>query len=229
MLSIVLVGLWKFSSIQAQAYSTSTLHFTTTFGNNIFIPNNQYCLLNELDSIKIETFKMYISSIELYDVNKMVWKEENSFHLLDAANSSTLNIFLKIPSQIKYNQIKFNVGVDSLTNVSGAMGGDLDPTKGMYWTWQSGYINVKIEGKSNVCNTKGNQFQLHLGGYQAPFNSLQQVVLSTIGAENIQVSFNLKKFLNEINLSENNQIMSPGNKAVSISKSMVQNFSIQSQ
>jgi hypothetical protein len=41
-----------------------------------------------------------------------------------------------LPTYLKYDQIQFQLGIDSLTNVSGAMGGDLDPTKGMYWTWQ---------------------------------------------------------------------------------------------
>jgi len=44
--------------------------------------------------------------------------------------------------------------VDSLANVSGAMSNDLDATKGMYWSWQSGFINLKIEGKSASCKTR---------------------------------------------------------------------------
>ena len=69
------------------------------------------------------------------------------------------SLALQIPSNIPFSKLKFQLGIDSLTNVSGAMGGDLDPTKGMYWTWQSGYINMKIEGKSNSCKTRKNQFQ----------------------------------------------------------------------
>lgn len=31
------------------------------------------------------------------------------------------------------------------------MDGDLDPLNGMYWAWNSGYINMKIEGITPKC------------------------------------------------------------------------------
>ena len=77
----------------------------------------------------------------------------------------------------RHDKIKFNLGIDSLTNVSGVMGGDLDPTKGMYWTWQSGYINFKMEGSSAVCPTRNHEFQFHIGGYQDPFYAMQTLEL----------------------------------------------------
>ena len=80
---------------------------------------------------------------------------------------------------MRFNTIAFNLGIDSITNVSGAQGGDLDPTKGMYWAWQSGFINIKLQGTSNSCPPPKNEFEFHLGGYQYPFNSLQTIILKT--------------------------------------------------
>lgn len=45
----------------------------------------------------------------------------------------------------------------------------------MYWTWQSGYINAKLEGKSNLVNTPTHAFAFHLGGYLNPFQTLQTI------------------------------------------------------
>jgi hypothetical protein len=44
--------------------------------------------------------------------------------------------------------IRFLLGVDSARNVSGIQTGALDPARGMFWTWNSGYVMAKIEGSS---------------------------------------------------------------------------------
>ena len=43
--------------------------------------------------------------------------------------------------------IIFSMGVDSLKQAKPLYSGDLNPLKNMYWTWQSGYIQLKAEGK----------------------------------------------------------------------------------
>jgi len=59
------------------------------------------------------------------------------------------------------------IGTDSITNVSGALDGDLDPIKGMYWAWNSGCINFKLEG-TRVISGKKTPFEYHIGGYNGP-------------------------------------------------------------
>ena len=45
------------------------------------------------------------------------------------------------------------------------MDGDLDPVHGMYWTWQSGYIQFKLEGL--LRDSAGERkLELHLGGFE---------------------------------------------------------------
>jgi hypothetical protein len=130
---------------------------------------------------------------------------------------------VNIPQGLRFNSIKFNLGIDSVTNVSGAMGGDLDPTRGMYWTWQSGYINFKLAGASNLCSTRKNQFQFHLGGYLSPYAALQTVTLNASGSA-ITVYFDVEKLLEGINLARQNEIMSPGEESIVISKLAAQAF-----
>jgi hypothetical protein len=178
------------------------------------------------DSITIETLRFYISSVELLQNGKVVFKEQNSFHLLDAALPETMTLTLKPDTTVQYDQIKFNLGIDSITNTAGIMGGDLDPAKGMYWTWQSGYINMKIEGSSPKCKTRKNEFQFHLGGYLAPYNPLQTVTLSTPSEKNILINVDLSRFFDVIDLSKQNHIMSPGKEAMTLSEAAAKMFFI---
>lgn len=178
------------------------------------------------NTIKFETLKFYISNIQLFQNDVDVYSEPNSFHLIDVSDTSSQNIFLNPPHRINFNKIKFNLGIDSITNVSGVMGGDLDPTKGMYWAWQSGYVNFKMEGTSTACTPPKNDFEFHLGGYQYPFNSLQKIELKTSSKTNLKIILELNKFFTAIDLTTQKYIMSPCVDAVIFSKQLANCFSV---
>ena len=127
------------------------------------------------DSLTLEIFRFYISQVSLWKDSTAVWKADNSYHLLDTEVDSSMSLHFQIPKDLAYDRIAFNLGIDSLTNVAGVMGGDLDPTKGMYWTWNTGYINLKLEGTHPACPTRKNRFTFHLGGYAAPYLSMQSL------------------------------------------------------
>jgi hypothetical protein len=76
-----------------------------------------------------------------------------------------------------YNSIAFTIGVDSIRNVSGAQTGALDPAKGMFWTWNSGYIMAKLEGNSIVSNEPNQVFEYHIGGFSGSENVVEKVKL----------------------------------------------------
>ncbi|MBL0235294.1 MAG: hypothetical protein IPQ02_01375 [Saprospiraceae bacterium] len=179
------------------------------------------------DSIRFETLKFYISDLKVYFKDGKNFLEQNSFHLLDFENSESIHILLKNISNDNLSHISFNLGIDSTTNVSGAMGGDLDPTKGMYWTWQNGYINFKLEGKSTMCKTRNNEFQFHIGGYMNPFNTLQKIELPINKVGSYTIVFDLEQLMDKIDLSILNHVMSPQLDAVEISKKIATAFSIE--
>ena len=176
--------------------------------------------------IDIEVFKLYISHIELFDKNELIYSEENSYHLLDAEEIRSLEIPIKVPENISFSQIKFAIGVDSLTNVSGAFGGDLDPMYGMYWTWQSGYINFKLEGTAENCPNRHNRFQFHIGGYASPFNALQTVKLEVVEKDNINIVISIDQIFKQIDVEKTYQIMSPNEKSQAFSQLIPSLFSI---
>lgn len=158
--------------------------------------------------------KYYISNIELYLGEVPVWKEKHSYHLVDQEQVATTKIALEIPKDLHYDKIKYQLGVDSLTNVSGAMGGDLDPTKGMYWAWNSGYINFKLEGVYEDCPTRKHKFQFHIGGYAKDFASVQNIEHKIKKAEGIIIKVQVDQFLKALNLVEEHSLMRPSTKAV---------------
>lgn len=213
-------------NIKAQAIKKQRIEFNAVFKDSSLLLHNKYYSLSEKDSISVDELKLYISKIELLNNDVSVFKEANSFHLIDFANTEIPSIILSLPQDSFFNKIKFNLGIDSVTNVSGALGGDLDPTKGMYWAWQSGYINFKLEGKSNVCTTRNNEFQFHLGGYQSPYNAMQTIVLDVNGNKKINVLLNIEEILKVVDLKNRNHIMSPCTEAVKLSEEIKKSFSI---
>lgn len=174
------------------------------------------------ERIVLEALRFYISGIGLLQNDSLVWKESNSYHLYDLEEAKGMR--LPVPSSVTYNRIRFYMGIDSLTNVSGAMGGELDPVKGMYWTWQSGYINFKAEGRSSASTHPKKEFQLHLGGYENPHNALRQITLSIHPQSDIDVYFDLPQFLQAAELAKRSHIMSPGPEAVKLSVMAAQCF-----
>lgn len=177
------------------------------------------------DSILFTNVQFYLSKIELLNNGKTVWQEPNSYHLLSADDSNSLHIKLPV-SNIAFNAIRFHIGIDSATNYAGAQGGDLDPTKGMYWTWQNGYINCKLEGQSTLCQTRNNEFTFHIGGYLFPYNTLQTVSIPCNTANVIDLNIDLTKWFNVVDISKQNHIMSPGPEAVLLANKLITLFSI---
>ncbi len=126
-------------------------------------------------SYSISKFRYYISNIKLRR-NDGTGYISNEYYLIDVENKESQQII--IPEKGDYISISFTIGVDSLHNCSGLQKGALDPVKGMFWVWNTGYIFLKLEGKSPFSKTPSNIFEYHIGGYKQPSNSIRQVTLN---------------------------------------------------
>ncbi|MFT5982709.1 MAG: hypothetical protein ACI9RM_001143, partial [Ulvibacter sp.] len=188
--------------------------------------NKQYFLNSVNDSIKIETLKFFVSEFKFLKDKTVVDSLSKKIHLINLENESSIYLTGKRSNNFIFNKIRFNIGIDSLTNVSGVFGGDLDPTNGMYWTWQSGYINFKMEGKSNACPTRNNFFQYHIGGYLTPYNTLRTVELDILNEEVAIINLDINTFLSDINLTETHSVMSPNEAATAIADIFPKVFTI---
>ena len=174
----------------------------------------------------IETLRFYISNLQLLRNGDTVFTEANSYHLLDAEDPSTLRLPLTLPTNLDYDKLVFALGVDSIASSAGAFSGDLDPTKGMYWTWRSGYINFKLEGASPECPARKHRFQFHVGGFQTPFNSIRIVRLAVSPTKEVTVAVDLDRFLKKIDLRQQYQVMSPTAEAMEMADLLVGMFEI---
>lgn len=130
---------------------------------------------NELgQSFTVSNFKYYMGKIRLIDEKDRVTTTKD-YYLIKEEETETKTIELhNIPEGI-YKSVSFIIGVDSIDNCSGAQSGALDPTKGMFWTWNTGYIFLKLEGNAKLSTSPGNIFEYHIGGFKQPNNCIRRV------------------------------------------------------
>ncbi len=170
------------------------------------------------DTFYVDAFRFYISNISFIGYPSQILTNN---HLFDLDDSGSYSFAISV-SPGDYDLLKFTLGVDSIANTNGANSGDLDPSKGMYWAWNSGYIMAKLEGHSSACKTLHHAFEFHIGGYLPPYNTARPVTLNT--PEKIQVSKRdvpcitltadiASWFTPDLDLSKINSIMIPGKDA----------------
>lgn len=201
-----------FYALNINAQGTMNIHFIPKIFNENLELNKAYHF--EDQELTISNFKFYITDISFYKNDSLVAVVPKKAYLIDVLDSTSLTI--STAKTRDFNIIKFNIGVDSLTSVSGVFDGDLDPMNGMYWTWQSGYINFKLEGSSTKCPARLNKFYWHIGGYMSPFNAQREITLATTSNENIAINIQLDTLFRSIDLSTTYQVMSPGKPAIQI-------------
>jgi hypothetical protein len=197
------------------------------FGETPIAENTWYVTKNG-DSIQLDNIRFYLSDIQFEMNDKTLVKDSQTAHLINVAEPNSLKINSLKTNFKDIKSLHFNLGIDSLTNVSGAHGGDLDPQKGMYWAWQSGYINMKIEGKSPQCLNRKNIFQFHIGGYLQPLYSIKHVELPIFAdsSEGVILKMDVSKFFDAIQIATQNSIMIPCKEAIQLADAGTKMFSI---
>jgi len=209
-------------TLSAQSTRDVSVNFIPVYKGELFELDKEV----EKYNTTIIKLKFYLCHIGFSNSDTEGWIENNSYHLLDIEEPESMSIELQVPDDLVANSLNFNLGVDSLINVSGAMSGDLDPMHGMYWAWQSGYINFKVEGKSNKCPARKNKFQFHLGGFLAPNNALQNVSLPIIIKDEFFVIFDIGELIETVDVSKTYEIMSPRHEAVVMAQKVASLFKI---
>lgn len=185
-----------------------------TFHGGRLLSEQSYPLKSGKDSIEIETLRFYLSNPRLMYHNQKVFELPQKYYLMDIADTASLSLEWTLPKTIAFDQIAFEIGVDSLTQAEGVHGAALDPSNGMYWSWQSGYIHVKLEGKATSSPLRDKAFQYHLGGFQAPFGAIAPVVLPLDQDKENRIGIALETFFEHIALAEKPEIMRPCKEAV---------------
>ena len=133
----------------------------------------QHVYLNQNNgSISFSTLKIYFSDFHFKDKISGRITSIDTLIFYDLADSSTHSFFNDL-NLSNYECVAFTLGLDSSKNVSGELENAYDPLLGMYWAWNTGYINLKIMGESSTVPTNSHEFEFHLGGYRSPFATAQ--------------------------------------------------------
>lgn len=163
---------------------TVTLEFENVFDDNAFTIGNKYTIANG-DEIVPSKLLYYISNISLSnDDGSKTHTITDGYYLVDASDAASLAIELTDIPNGEYTKVNFMIGVDSTRNVSGAQEGALDPAKGMFWSWNMGYIFMKMEGTVQ----DSIDFRYHIGGFMQNANNVKMVAASVPTGSMINVN-----------------------------------------
>lgn len=184
-------------------HTSGQLHLQFQWGDESIALNKSYPLGR--DSISFEELKMYLSDFQFEKSNRK--QILLGPHLIDVAEETSLTLFPDFPVR-SYDRLSFQFGLDSSYHVSASVEGDLDPLKGMYWAWNSGYIQFKCVGQSSEISLDDASFEFHLGGYRQPYKTNVPITLVIHGDTLV---LDLRAFFEQAKPLENQQrIMIPG-------------------
>ena len=110
----------------------------------------------------ISLLKYYVTNLVLVDENNKEWFAKN-YNLVNIDEPAQNTFSLKGIPTAKYTKMKFILGVDSLRNTTGVQDGFLDPSYGMLWDWNTGYIFFKHEGNYKNTLNEIKPLRFHLG------------------------------------------------------------------
>ncbi len=217
---------------------TVTLYITNVAGAvNVDETGGAFYTNSSGESFNVTRLKYYISKVQFYKVDALIYEMPESYFLVDESNQASTKLEIPNVPAGDYTSVRFTIGVDSARNVSGAQTGALDPANGMFWTWSSGYIFFKLEGTSPASTQAGNSYIYHIGGYHSTNNANREVEVDFAGdslivngareAEIHVIADILKVFStpNTISIATLNTQMGSGGNALLIADNYKQMFS----
>jgi hypothetical protein len=141
--------------------------------------------------------------------------------LIDLEDPSSLVLFPEFPVS-EYQSLRIHFGLDSSYHVSESVDGPLNPMNGMYWAWNSGYIQFKCTGTSSLIPLLDKTFEFHLGGYREPFETVESIQLPILGNKLI---LDIKPFFEQtVDLPLIQRVMIPGKMAQSYCQELSKSF-----
>ena len=224
-----------FAQTNKQASKAYSLIFQTSVDSLPFAFDSTY-QNHSGETFKVRRFAYYISHIRfVYEDGKTVSLHQSP-HLVNEADSNSQQLQISAPKG-NITSVQFLLGIDSATNVSGVQSGDLDPTKGMFWIWNTGYIMAKLEGSSTASKAPGKQYSYDIGGYKPGENVSREINLPLSSITNYQpstfiITADINKWFsgkNEIKISEQPMCHSPGKLAVQVADNYATMFTIRAQ
>jgi hypothetical protein len=194
-----LLFLWSLISGVAEGQSTVVVHHQVKLGE-VQVLLGEWQKSDSNVSVRIDKLRWYVSLPPAGKKGSKAW-------LLDLADSASLDQQMSRPVN---NRISLLFGIDSTIQVGGVGTGALDPLRGMYWTWQTGYVQWKMEGAIRVDGVES-PLELHLGGFDGATKS--QSILSDYliypTTNSVIAQWDISPFLAEVVRRKKFGVMSP--------------------
>jgi hypothetical protein len=103
----------------------------------------------------------------------------------------------------------------------------------MFWTWNTGYIFAKLEGRSPSSAAPFQKLTHHIGGFRTGENAIRKITLAMpfeIGrAKELVINADVQKWFDgphQISIASNASVMSPGGVALKIADNYASMFSV---
>jgi hypothetical protein len=191
----------KKDEVVSSAPGTLTLEFDNIVGDeNLQLNTTNTPYTNSKgEAFKLTWLTYYVSNIKLKKADGTIFidpvKSDGSagYYLIDEADPDSQEVKLVNVPAGDYTEVTFTIGVDANQVNQGAQTGALDPAKGLFWSWNSGYIFFAVEGVSPVSTETGNVFQYHVGGYKedaASATAANNIKVITLGFNGDKASVN---------------------------------------
>lgn len=189
-------------------------------------------------AFNITRFGYYISHVKLEGPSGEIFIDEmkvsaneaelKGYYRVVQGDEDTYNVHLKNIPAGQYNRIIFTLGVEEDGVIEGAVGGILDRAAGAwFWNWNSGFINILLEGHSPASPRDANTIKLHVGGWkdipaeggqsQRFFNNNVEISLPFDATVRVNqtlrpsphIHMDLMKWIADVNLEMVNDVHSP--------------------
>lgn len=152
--------LTQFNGLVVPSEGTVEINLSHVFANKQITLNSANYVNASNDTFNIEDLRYYFTNLSFQKQNGD-WVNLKNYQLVDIKTSSSQTFTItKLPAG-HYKAVKYMLGVDSVSNSSGLQDGALDPSWGMFWTWNTGYIFFRIMGRNP---NSSRAYSLDLGG-----------------------------------------------------------------
>lgn len=149
------------------------------------------------NTYQVDLLRYYMSNVTLLRQDGSGFNIGN-YDLINAEDASSCVISGSNIPNGSYDSLRFYLGVDSTRNNDLAQTGDLDPSYGMYWPWNTGYIFFKHEGYYLDTAGATQDLLLHYGTSVALVTvTLPANVVFNNQSRTIDVDFNLNDVYNQ--------------------------------
>ena len=127
----------------------------------------------------VSSFKFYLGSLHGITKKGRRIRMLPSEQLIDLSQSNSHKIPILVTRHERVDSMEIGIGIDSAAHRTVAYSNDLDPVNSMYWAWQSGFIQLKLEGWWMQYSANAESVEWHLGGYRWPNSTARSVLFPT--------------------------------------------------